>query len=378
MWGRKKQPVAPTSDARAPANALTGGDRAHPTAASSPQSPAPTSDNTGPGPGTQRDQRHYGVVLLIAVSAVWLASLVVLGWWGQSRLSSREPDLDGGTPAATPTAGADQAVPQVPTGAGTANVPCEPDPVRVTPETPARLALRGAAVVAVNFGRGANAQSRLIEYEIDDPEDVLTGAACIEVQIGPFIRDTGSGQLDPSSITTRETVRGNRLAVEVTFDRTDAGLGLAGSYTGVVSVVDPRVQRVDTPMTVTMAFPVWQLPIGLLISVTLPAMAYVFLLKGSFRGEAPENEDPAFERFGEYLAGRNGWLAFITGTTATVGVFSTTYLSSATWAWEGQEIAALGMAMFGAFVTGATAVTAAGADRGTNGLPRSSGDEGGG
>ena len=309
--------------------------------------------------------KHRHVALLIVVVTLWLASLVFLAVTGNLRLATSSA----AGPQVATTPDADDGQPTRPSGSGTADPPCEPDPVRDPDAVPATLALRGASVVAVNFGRGANAQARLIEYEIEDPDGALDDAECIEVQVGPFIRDTGAGQLDRSSIRTTETVRGNRLAVEVIFDRRNAGLGLAGSYTGVISVVDPRVQRVDTPMTVTMAFPVWQFPLALLVGVSLPAMAYVFLLKGSFGSgtNEPGPGEPAAKRFGEYLAGRNGWLAFITGMTATLGVFSATYLSSATWAWEGQEIAALGTAMFGAFVTGATAVTAAGADRGANG-----------
>ena len=75
---------------------------------------------------------------------------------------------------------------------------------------------------------------------------------------------------------------GAQVLVVLTIARTYAGFAPAGDYAGTVSLVDPRIERVDIPLAVSMAYPVWQLPLVLLLLVLPLAIGYLWILKGSF------------------------------------------------------------------------------------------------
>jgi hypothetical protein len=102
-----------------------------------------------------------------------------------------------------------------------------------------------------------------------------------------------------------------------------------------------------------------QLPLVVLLLVLPVAIAYLWLLKGSFHGTGPVT----VEQFDAYAFSRNGILAIGAGTASAVLVFSATYLSSPTWGTSVTDGIALFGAMFAAFAAAATPVTAAGTDR---------------
>lgn len=239
-------------------------------------------------------------------------------------------------------------------------------PYRVCAETPravdapADLIVVGSPTTAVPFGRRLVSRTRTFDYEPADPT-ALAGRTCLAVRVGSFFSDTGQEELDPAWIDARAVVVDGVVSIEVRFDRRSDRLGPPGSYVGTVSLVDEQVGRVDTPVTVTMSYPIWQWPLAMLVFLLVPALGYVWLLKGSFLGT--QNVPLSLRDFHDYAFSRNHVIAVGSGAAAALSLFSATYLRSPTWGTDAVQALALFGSMFAAFVASATAVTAAGADR---------------
>jgi hypothetical protein len=285
--------------------------------------------------GSRRPGSDYWKVVLIAL--IWVGVVVLLLGTG-SRAQRRAERVPGLAPTTC--------------AAGTL-----PDN-----RQPARLTLKGANNQVVPLGRHLERSTRELEYTVDDPDRVLRGLqnACLFADPSPFLDENGDSQLDDAKIYAEVRVTGTRVLLRVTFDRSQNELGPPGAYSGVVSVIDPRIERLDVPLRVTMAYPFWQFPLALLIGLIVPAGGYVWLLKGSFEGV--RGQYLTVRRFQEYAFSRNGVLAFVSGSTAATGVFIAGYLKSDTWG--GDVVQAVGLlgAMFTAFVAAATTVSAAGSD----------------
>ena len=233
---------------------------------------------------------------------------------------------------------------------------------------PAQLAPHGTQVESIAFGRGLNSQLREFEFSVTDPGGTLTDATCLPAHVNPFLRigQAESAQLDPSRIDVAATVSGQQVLVSVMMRRDGADFAPAGSYAGTISLVDPRIERVDIPLAVSMAYPVWRLPLVVLLLVIPVAIGYLWLLKGSFHAGRPEATDATIIQlwqFDAYAFSRNGILAIGAGAAAAALVFSATYLSSQTWGASFVDAISLFGAMFAGFVAASTPVTAAGTDR---------------
>lgn len=310
---------------------------AQPSAASAPL-PAPP----GPAPASQPPRRRgrlrgwrARLLLLVGVWATVVVALLVSGVVRKATLTDEKP---------------------------AASAACTER--RTTPATapPADLVVVGKPTPAVPFGRRMVLRTRHFDYDAADPA-ALAGRRCLAVRVGTFFSDTGQDELDPKYVDAQALVQSGRVALDVTFDRRQDRLGPPGSYTGVVSLVDEQVGRVDVPVTVTMSYPIWQWPFAMLVFLLVPAIGYVWLLKGSFLGR--ENVALSLRDFHDWVFGRNHIIATGTGAAAALGIFSGTYLRSPTWGSDVVQAITLFGSMFAAFVASATAVTAAGADGST-------------
>nr|WP_296069102.1 hypothetical protein [uncultured Actinoplanes sp.] len=292
-----------------------------------------TSQATDPLKKYERSWWVFGILL-----GLWALAVAVLVVWGVRARAGMQPFTDN----AAPTTCAGASAPR-------------------TGQTLATLTAEGNANTAVMFRRDLQPRTRALEYGVDDPSSLLAGTRCLEVEVGQFLRDSGDAELNPSKITATGALHGQTLRVDIKFDRTADSLGPGGSYAGVISIVDPRVQRVDIPMTVTMSYPTWQFPFALLVALLLPAIIYLWLLKGSFQGAA--NSRVNATTAAGYLISRNGLLAVATGAVAAFGSFTALYLTSPTWDADPIRYIALMTGTFSAFVAAATGVAAAGVDR---------------
>jgi hypothetical protein len=135
---------------------------------------------------------------------------------------------------------------------------------------------------------------------------------CPLTHVNPVLRvgGTDTSQLDTAHIRATATVIGRQVRITVSVERNNARFAPSGTYVGTVSIIDPRIERVDIPLTVTMSYPVWQLPLAVLLASIPLAIGYLWLLKGSFHGRAPlADQRVTAGDFENYVFSRNGILA---------------------------------------------------------------------
>jgi hypothetical protein len=238
-------------------------------------------------------------------------------------------------------------------------------PQRVTgnlsrvPKQPAQLKPHSEPSSAVAFYQDRVVTRRRIEYDITDPKGVLRNNAHLAVSVGPFLNTSNSRELKPSDINAKAQVARSRVILEVCFNRTDKEFGAPGSYSGVVTITDPRVTLTDVTFTVTMAYPWRQLVFAVLVAMLLPAVFYVWFLRGSFTSHTGLK---AID-FQTWIFSRVALMSLGAGLAAAIGIFSATYARSENWGSDYTAATALFGATFSAFVAAATGVTAAGVDR---------------
>lgn len=273
---------------------------------------------------------------LLMVGVVWLALLATLVIWGVSDRASAQ-----GTAEAC--AGVDQQ------GTG---IPAEP------PEQPAQLQPRAESNATIAFYQDLRPAKRDIEYDVTDPDQVLHNGNSLEVRAGGFVSLTGSRELRPDNIHAMALVEHGSVVLMVCFDRTDPGFGRPGIYSGIISINDPRVTRVDANFTVSMSYPWWQFVFAILVLMMLFAVLYVWLLRGSFSSQGRLKPT----HLQEWLFSRTGLMSMGAGIAAAVGIFSAIYARAEDWGSDYTAATALFGATFTAFVAAATAPAAAGLD----------------
>jgi hypothetical protein len=273
---------------------------------------------------------------IVALSAAWAITLVTLL---ASGLVARAKDAPGTTDCkkTQPVLG----VPSTPPG------------------RPAQLKPRAEPVTAVPFSRNRTVQHRAVEYDVTDPSRALVNVSQLDVFRGQFLSGDGSQQLNPDDVNATATVKNGRVILDVCFDRTDPDFGAPASYLGTISIVDPRVARTDVTFNVTMSYPWWQLAAAVFVAMLLPALLYVWFLRGSFQS----HQGLTLDLLQKWLFSRTALMAVGAGFAAAIGVFSAIYAKAPTWGADWTSATALFGATFSAFVAAATAVTAAGSDR---------------
>ena len=273
---------------------------------------------------------------IVALAAIWAIAFAVLLAWGLGANASAKPDTTDCQQAGS--------VPGVPSTA---------------PGKPAQLKPRAAPVTAVPFSRSRTIQFRQVEYDVADPGKALANVRQLDIFTGQFVSSDGSQQLNPRDINATATLRSGRVLLDVCFNRTDPGFGAPGSYLGTVSIVDPRVNRTDVAFNITMSYPWWQLVFAVFVAMLLPAIFYVWFLKGSFQS----HQGLKIGMLQEWLFSRTALMAVGAGFAAAIGVFSAIYAKAPAWGADWTSATGLFGATFSAFVAAATAVTAAGSDR---------------
>ena len=273
---------------------------------------------------------------IVAVAAIWAIVFGGLLAWGLGESATAKSDTTDCKQAGP--------VPGVPSTA---------------PSMPAQLKPRAEPVSAVPFSRNRTIQFRQVEYDITDPGQVLANVSQLDVFTGQFVSSDGSQQLNPRDINATATLQSGRVVLAVCFNRTDPGFGAPGSYLGAVSIVDPRVNRTDVAFNITLSYPWWQLVFAIFVAMLLPAILYVWFLRGSFQS----HQGLTIRELQNWLFSRTTIMALGAGFAAAIGVFSAIYAKAPAWGSDWTSATGLFGATFSAFVAAATAVTAAGSDR---------------
>jgi hypothetical protein len=290
---------------------------------------------------------------IVVLGVVWLGLLVGLLFWGLVERANAKMD-------------ASECPPQPVTG-----VPSQ------APKQPAQLKPRAEPRSAIAFYQDRVVARRRIEYDITDPAHVLRDKTRLEVSLSPFLNASNSRELRASDINATARTEHGRVLLDVCFNRTDPRFGSAGSYNGVVTISDPRVTLTDVTFAVTMAYPWWQLVLAVLVAMLVPAVFYVWFLRGSFTSQAAQTtpaaqaapagqvtaSSPGPKLFQEWIFSRVTLMSLGTGLAAAISIFSATYARTADWGSDYTAATALFGATFSAFIAAATGVAAAGADK---------------
>ena len=295
---------------------------------------------------------------ILVLSIVWLGLLVSLLVWGLVDRANAKTDTNG-CPAQQPVAG----------------IPSQ------APKQPAQLKPRAEPRSAIAFYQDRVIARRRIEYDITDTAHTLRDNTPLEVSVDPFLNASNSRELRATDINATARTGHGRVILDVCFNRTDPEFGSPGSYNGVVTITDPRVTATDVTFAVTMAYPWWQFVLAVLVAMLLPAILYLWFLRGSFTSQtsrAPRDDaaaptapstptrsphKPGVQLFQEWIFSRVALMSVGAGLAAAVGIFSATYARTENWGSDYTAATALFGAAFSAFIAAATGVTAAGADK---------------
>jgi hypothetical protein len=306
--------------------------------------------------------KEYWRILVLGVA--WLGLLISLLAWGLVDRANAKTDILG-CPGQQPVAG----------------IPSQ------APKQPAQLKPRSEPRSAIAFYQDRIIARRRIEYDITDPAHNLRDKTPLEVSVAPFVNASNGRELRPTDINATAKTSHSRVILDVCFNRTDPKFGSPGSYNGVITIIDPRVTATDVTFAVTMAYPWWQLVLSVLVAMLLPAILYVWFLRGSFTSQ-PSPDTPAgpaapdtpagpagpgapagpaphsgVKLFEQWIFSRVALMSYGAGVAAAVGIFSATYARTENWGSDYTAATALFGAAFSAFIAAATGVTAAGADK---------------
>lgn len=222
---------------------------------------------------------------------------------------------------------------------------------------PAKLVLISGQATTLQFNRALATKTLTIQYGISGaatgaiPESGASQFPQLQVAdpLG-FIRDDQE-PLPGDRVAVASWVQNGRVLLKICVQRSGPGFADPGTYQGTVSIVDPRVGRVDVPIVVTLSYSSWRWIMALLVLAVLAAAWYVWVL------QAKKAADVAIGwGFVDFYATMLGVLSAGAGVVAAFGVYTAAYLNNATWGSSSSQVFSLFGAMFSAFLAGSATV----------------------
>ncbi|GAA0906075.1 hypothetical protein [Virgisporangium aurantiacum] len=217
------------------------------------------------------------------------------------------------------------------------------------------LKLRPSQKTSLAFGRSVSTRSRTLQFDVSAQDaDKLNAYAQLAADFDPFLR-SDDAELERRMMSVQAEFRDGRVRLTLCADRAGGEpLGDPGTYEGTVSIVDPRVSRIDIPFTITLAEPRWPIVVDIGVLTVIAAMWWAWLLVVRSADTWPKLLDwPA------WLFEPEGILTCGLGVVGAAGAFATVYLKSATWSLDALQVAGLAAAVFSAFIAASTATRVA-------------------
>lgn len=220
------------------------------------------------------------------------------------------------------------------------------------------LEVADAGETQIELGRAIAPARTQIALQTDVMPQGITIDDPIGVRVHSFRKDKGGdvnqAVLAWGTFTSRQTAE-ILLCVERQGPGDDTRYAFylePGRFTGAVTILDDRLPVVTIPFTVELAHPDPYGPLAPIGVVVLAGTLYLMVL----RRPAGGGDDPiGMGGLDAFLRRPSGIAAVVAGTAATVGVYTTTYLSNDTWGSAGGDFFLLVGAMFTAFVSAGTA-----------------------
>jgi hypothetical protein len=222
---------------------------------------------------------------------------------------------------------------------------------------PAKLVLISGQTTTLEFNRALATKTLTIQYGISGAASGTipdSGADQFpQLQVADplgFIRDDQE-PLPGDRVSVASWVQNGRILLKLCVQRSGPGFADPGTYQGTVSIVDPRVGRVDVPIVVTLSYSSWQWIMALLVLAVLAGAWYVWVLQAKKPAQAAIGWG-----FVDFYVTMLGVLSVGAGIVAAFGVYTATYLNSTTWGSSSSQVFVLFGAMFSAFLAGAATV----------------------
>jgi len=235
---------------------------------------------------------------------------------------------------------------EVPQGGCGATPPPGPATARSQTSGTAAMKLREGQTTRVAFGRSVSA--KVVTVYLDLTGNVATPGTALLTRIDTF-RRPDDGQLRTDLIVPKAVVTGRTVILTVCFGRVHDHLGDPGTYTGSITIDDPRLTTAATvPFTVTMQYLHESVLLWLLLLAMLPGTWVLWVVHTS-RKPAQRAVDP--REMGRWLMSVEGVVSVAAGGVAATSVFIGTYLRDPTWGSSALQPITLYGAMFSAFVT---------------------------
>jgi hypothetical protein len=217
---------------------------------------------------------------------------------------------------------------------------------------PAKLVLITGQTTTLAFYRALTNKTLTIQYGVNGTiPDVGTGQhPDLNVVQQSFLR-SDQAALPANRIEVAAWYQSGRVLLQVCVERSGLKLADPGTYVGTVSIVDPRVNRVDVPITVSLSYPTWQNVLELLVLAVLAGSWYIWVLQ-----EKKAADHAISWAFIRWCGTMIGVLSIAAGVIAAIGVYNASYLNSDSWGYTVSQPLALLGAMFTAFLAGAATV----------------------
>lgn len=246
--------------------------------------------------------------------------------------------------------------------------------------SPPKASPTAATTTLVKLGHSKNSGIHTVTFTTK--EAVPSTQAFLPVTAGPFVASNGH-QLDPDTVLAWAEVAPDRKHGTVSFcipstQRPDAP---SGEFSGSLSVDQGAVQRLDLPVTLSLAYPNSLAVFGIGLGVCLVGSWYLFFLRRNdlppsivYDKIPPPNEtdeqkamrEEKFDRvlrwpFGfwhgywRWVCSASGAITIVTGLFAAGAVFASNYLQSEAWSSDFQTWQAFCLSVGAAFVAAGTA-----------------------
>ena len=175
---------------------------------------------------------------------------------------------------------------------------------------------------------------------------MLAGSTDLTLDVSQFTRQTGGATLRVDAVRAKAVRVGDRVRLTLCVNHGTSSLGDPGSYAGSISIIDPRIARVDLPLEVTIAWPYWP---GALLLCLLAILAGTFV---AWVVRAKPSEDSHFKLsdFLDWVARLIGVVTVAVGTVAALTAYAATYLGNPVWGSSSTDVITLLGACFTAFV----------------------------
>jgi hypothetical protein len=223
-------------------------------------------------------------------------------------------------------------------------------------ETPRERRRRLAAAQA-----RARARARARNQRDDDVHHAiirLGGHSRVQVVLTELRREDGARMVDGSVSAWAEMVNLQNMKITLCVAPRAVEEVDSGTYTGVLTVVDPRIARFDVPVRVEMQFNRWPVLVTLLIGTLIVAAFVLFNGTKQLAGETAGLHPQTLRDFGVWATGNP--VAIGTGVVAAVAIFANQYLADAGWSGTSAEVFALIGAFAAAFLGAATVAAGVG------------------